>query len=74
MLSLEVASKKMEEDINKLEEKIDVKPSKEEVDTQIAAKLEEVLETKVEEIVDEKMQGLENINSKTICTKGKQSK
>ena len=69
VLSLEVASKKMETKIGKLEEKIDGKPSKEEVDTQIAAKLDEVLETKVEESIDEKMQGIENINSETICTK-----
>ena len=69
VLSLEVASKKMETKIGKLEEKIDGKPSKEEVDTQIAAKLDEALETKVEESIDEKMQGIENINSETICTK-----
>ena len=66
---MEVASKKMQENINKLEEKIDNKPSKEDVDTQIAEKLDEVLEAKVEEIVDDKVQGLEDINSETICTK-----
>ena len=68
MLALETSNRKLKEDMQKLEEKVENLPNKDDVDEQINAKLENVLETKVAETIDDKIDGLVQIKEDKICT------